>query len=232
MTGTANIVKSTFDFCGHTLRVAGTPDRPLFRASDVCEMLGIANPSDACSRLDQDEKGIVSTDTLGGRQEILHVTESGLYGLILGSRKPEAKAFRRWVTEEVLPSIRKTGGYGAPALPTDPLELLRLSLDAIAESRRAQAEQDARLSAVEESVALLESTPGRLEQGTGYVSIVGWCRERGVKQPSLAVRSTMGREASEECRRIGATIGTAPDPRFGSVHTYPVDVLDDLFAAR
>lgn len=77
--------------------------------------LGIGNTGDVIAALDDDEKGIDSIDTPGGRQEMSTVSEPGLYSLILRSRKPEAKRFKRWITHEVLPSIRRTGGYGAPA---------------------------------------------------------------------------------------------------------------------
>ncbi len=85
-----------------------------FIAKDVCECLEVKNVSDALSRLDEDEKGIVLTDTLGGKQEMTCVNESGLYSLVLSSRKPEAKKFKKWVTSEVLPSIRKHGAYLTP----------------------------------------------------------------------------------------------------------------------
>ena len=81
---------------------------PLFVAADVCRALEIGNPSQAITRLDSDETTLISNE--GGR-EINAVTESGLYALVLGSRKPEAKAFKRWITHEVLPTIRQTGGY-------------------------------------------------------------------------------------------------------------------------
>lgn len=99
----------------HLVRVAHDQSgAPLFVAADVCRILGMRNASHALSDLDSDEKGIVSNDTLGGVQEVLAVTESGLYALIMRSRKPAAKNFRKWVTSEVLPSIRKTGGYQLP----------------------------------------------------------------------------------------------------------------------
>ena len=63
------------------------------------------------SNLDDDEKGVITSDTLGGKQEMSTINEPGLYSLILRSRKPEAKAFKRWITHEVIPTIRKTGGY-------------------------------------------------------------------------------------------------------------------------
>ena len=80
-------------------------------AKDVCDVLEISNSRDALSRLDSDEKGVVLTDTNGGAQKLQYVNESGLYSLIMGSRKPEAKAFKKWITSEVLPSIRKNGMY-------------------------------------------------------------------------------------------------------------------------
>ena len=78
----------------------------------------------ATERLDNDEKGVSSIDTPGGKQEMSIVNEPGLYTLVLGSRKPEAKAFKRWVTHEVIPSIRKTGGYNLPATYAEALRAL------------------------------------------------------------------------------------------------------------
>lgn len=85
---------------------------PCFVAADVCRALDIANSRDAVNRLDDDEKNtVVLTDGNRGNPNMTVVTESGLYSLVLGSRKPEAKQFKRWITHEVIPTIRKTGGY-------------------------------------------------------------------------------------------------------------------------
>jgi prophage antirepressor-like protein len=86
---------------------------PWFVAADVCTVLAVGNSRDALTRLDDDEKGVASIHTPGGIQSMTTVNEPGLYSLILGSRKPEAKRFKRWVTHEVLPAIRRTGHYGA-----------------------------------------------------------------------------------------------------------------------
>ncbi|PJG56622.1 hypothetical protein CVM73_03475 [Bradyrhizobium forestalis] len=87
---------------------------PWFVLNEVCAKLEIANPSDAASRLDDDEKDVLGfTDTIGRSQKRVIINESGLYSIILRSNKPEAKRFKKWVTSEVLPSIRKTGGYGS-----------------------------------------------------------------------------------------------------------------------
>ena len=87
---------------------------PWFVATDICRALEIKQPTKALSRLDDDEKGVTTIHTLGGPQQMLIVSEPGLYRLIFTSRKPEARQFQRWVTHEVLPSIRKYGYYVAP----------------------------------------------------------------------------------------------------------------------
>lgn len=91
-----------------TLTIDG---EPWFVAADVCKALELGNPSMTVERLDADEKGISSIDTLGGKQRMAIINEPGLYSVILCSRKPEAKAFKRWITHEVIPAIRKYGGY-------------------------------------------------------------------------------------------------------------------------
>ena len=98
-----------FDFKGASLRtLTDEAGEPWFVAKDVCDILEISNPSDVLKRLDDDER---SRFNLGRQGETNIVNEAGLYVLVLGSRKPEAHEFKRWVTHEVLPSIRKTGGY-------------------------------------------------------------------------------------------------------------------------
>ena len=84
---------------------------PWFVAADVCRALELGDTHKAVERLDDDEKGRSSIPTPGGAQELLIISEPGLYSLVLGSRKPEAKAFKRWITHEVIPAIRKHGGY-------------------------------------------------------------------------------------------------------------------------
>lgn len=101
----------TFNPSNQPIRVEMIDNEPWFVAKDICEALTIEKYRDAVSRLDDDERGSVVVDTLGGKQSMTAVNESGLYNLIFQSRKAEAKVFRKWVTSEVLPSIRKTGRY-------------------------------------------------------------------------------------------------------------------------
>lgn len=84
---------------------------PWFVAADVCRALDLGNPTRALDRLDNDERTLISIKGASNGKPVNGVNEPGLYSLVLGSRKPEAKAFKRWITHEVLPTIRKTGGY-------------------------------------------------------------------------------------------------------------------------
>lgn len=93
-------------------RIIDRNGEPWFVLADVCRELGIGNTSDAARRLDDDEKGVDSVDTPGGFQKMATINESGLYSLILTSRKEGARRFKKWVTAEVLPAIRRTGRYG------------------------------------------------------------------------------------------------------------------------
>ena len=108
-----------FDFEGRQVRiVTDAQGEPWFVAADVLATISLDRK--ALERLDDDEKGVNSIHTPGGVQEMTTVNEPGLYALVLGSRKAEAKRFKRWVTHEVLPAIRKTGSYAVPAIAALP----------------------------------------------------------------------------------------------------------------
>jgi len=132
MTGKNEITQFTFPITSQTIRVViGEDGEPRWVAKDVCDVLTIGNVTDAMLRLDEDEFDTIEvTDSIGRKQWTYVVNESGLYSLIMTSRKPGAKAFKKWVTSEVLPSIRKTGGYGRQEQPaidlSDPAALIPL----------------------------------------------------------------------------------------------------------
>ena len=102
-----------------TIRTTTIDGEPWFVASDIAKALGYRMASDMTRRLDEDEKGTHSVSTLGGEQNMSIISESGLYSAILGSKIESAKAFKRWVTHEVLPSIRKHGAYITPQTMAD-----------------------------------------------------------------------------------------------------------------
>lgn len=103
-----------FDYSGRQVRTVQVDGEPWFVAADVCAVLDHSNVTMAVASLDEDEKGLRIVETLGGDQQLTVVNEPGLYSLILRSRKDEAKRFKRWLTHEVLPEIRRTGGYNLP----------------------------------------------------------------------------------------------------------------------
>ena len=107
-------LQRVFNYQGRQVRTILIDGEPWFVAKDVCEVLEHTNSRMALERLDEDEKGVSSIYTPGGIQQMAIVNEPGLYSLILGSRKPEAKSFKRWITHEVIPAIRTTGMYAAP----------------------------------------------------------------------------------------------------------------------
>lgn len=149
------------------VRVLNRNGDPWFVAKDACECLELGNPRSSLALLDEDEKGVHSVDTPGGKQEMTIVSEPGLYSLILRSRKPEAKAFKRWVTHDVIPSIRKRGLYATPqtveAMLADPDTAIKL-LTSLKEERAksaalaAKVEQDAPKVLFADSVAASRSS--------------------------------------------------------------------------
>ena len=115
---------STFNFESKSIRTLAINNEPWFVAKDLCNAINISNYRDAIERLDDDEKGVTLTDTLGGKQEMAVVSESGMYTLILRCRDAVKKGsiphrFRKWVTAEVLPTIRKTGKYESKTTADD-----------------------------------------------------------------------------------------------------------------
>lgn len=119
-------------FEDQVIRISGTPDAPLFNATDVCAVLGLTYVSQAVETLDDDERALCkvlsrSADGTEQVRETWHVTESGLYHLAFKSRKSAAKRFRRWVTNEVLPAIRKNGVFHADDAPIE-LDVCKMPL--------------------------------------------------------------------------------------------------------
>lgn len=129
----------TFPETAQHVRSVMIDSEPWWVARDVAEVLSLGNMHSSLALLDEDEKGVHSVETPGGLQQLAIVSEPGLYSLILRSRKPQAKTFKRWVTHEVIPSIRRTGSYSieptAPALPQDYEEALVALLGQVRETK-------------------------------------------------------------------------------------------------
>ena len=151
-----------------TIRIMGTPDAPLFCLGDVCKMLGLRQ-GHVRERLDD---GVVSTepilDSLGREQVANFVTEDGLYDVILDSRKPEAKRFRKWVTSEVLPTIRKHGAY----MTKDTLERAISEPDFLIQLATTLKEEKAKRLEAEQQCEAQKQIIGEMEKKVSYLDLI------------------------------------------------------------
>lgn len=186
-----------FRYQDNEVRTVEINGEPWFVLKDVCAVLGIGNSRMVFDRLDGDEKGVSQIDTPGGLQNVNIINESGLYNVILRSDKPEAKPFRKWVTSEVLPSIRKTGGYGQKAL--SPVEMFSLQA-------QINVEQERRLKAVEQKQAVLDGVMDVM--AAPMLAEDGW-QEKAQKAINTAVErfqtnhQTFRAELYEDVERVG-----------------------------
>lgn len=142
-----------FKYENNDVRTVEMNGEPWFVLKDVCVVLGLGTVSKVADRLDADEKGMNQIHTPGGMQDVTVINESGLYNVILRSDKPEAKPFRKWVTSEVLPSIRKNGGYIAGQEQLTPSELMA---KALLVANKTLAEREARISELKVQNAIMQ----------------------------------------------------------------------------
>lgn len=169
-----------FSFEGHEVRVVTLNDEAHWLLTDVCAVLGIANTGNASARLDRDEKATIHIADSGNlNSERTVINESGLWSLVLTSRKPEAKRFKKWLTSEVIPTIRKTGGYAiaGTSLSADTRKVLGGMIKSIS---RAQIREE--LAEMESRITNLVATH---QAGTAAVTdktAKEWCEEYGLTQ--------------------------------------------------
>lgn len=189
----SDVKPEIFNFHGAEVRVLMKDGEPWFVAKDVAEILGYSETNRMTSRLDEDEiSKRQSTDSVGRRTEIIIINESGLYNAILRSSKPNAREFRKWVTGEVLPSIRKTGGYLIARKDESPEEIMARALIVAQETidrQKRQIEQDRPKVQFADAVTASDTciTVGELakliSQSTGYKTgrdrLFDWLRKAG-----------------------------------------------------
>lgn len=181
-----------FNYNNNQVRTVQRNGEPWFVGKDVAGILGYSNSRKALAdHVDEDDKGVTKCDTLGGTQDLTVINESGLYSLILSSKLPTAKQFKRWVTSEVLPSIRKTGGYLAGQENMSDAEIMAKALmvaQKTIESKKAEIEQlkpkalfaDA-VSASKTSILIGELAKLLKQNGVeiGQNRLFVWMRENG-----------------------------------------------------
>ncbi len=223
-----------FNFSDAEIRTITTPKgETYFVASDVCKVLELSNVGQALARLDEDEKSyIISNDVSTGTPKLSIITESGLYSLVLGSKKAEAKAFKKWVTSEVLPAIRKTGKYEVVRKST--LEMLAEGFAQMAQLEKAQLEQSEELKALQESQ---DATAGKLHEveakvtnlNNDFYSLAGYY---GLKHEKWNLSQPQAQQTGKKLKKISSELGydtlSVNDARYGAVRTYHVHVLQTV----
>lgn len=178
-----------FEFGGEQVRIVTVDGKPWFVAGDVSRILGYRMASDMTRRLDMEDRGTHSARTPGGEQEIAVISEPGLYSAILGSRVEGAREFKRWVTHDVIPEIRKTGSYSTPKT------LEERALELVGELHSKVQEQQAELMEIR-PLASQARTFNKRKGNTGRQAfardVVGLAIDMGVKVTANQVYEFMG----------------------------------------
>jgi prophage antirepressor-like protein len=216
---------TAFNFKGRQVRVVMLDGEPWFEALDVCALLDI-RVRDAMSALDEDEK---LRESVAGLLVDL-MSESGVYSTILRSRKPEAREFKRWVTREVLPSIRKTGGYLVPAAG-NALDVLKqqalvnlATVERLIEIESTQRELESRLGDAEDRLASVE---GRRD----WITAVAYSLQHRLpaEHCTHAFLNRLGGVAGRIGRSWSLEPEKARDEKYGYVNMWPTDVWDAAY---
>jgi hypothetical protein len=152
-------------------------------------------------------------------QEMTTISESGLYSLVLTSRKPEAKRFKKWVTSEVIPSIRKTGAYNLK--PMTQIQIILAQAQALEKLEQQQIELNARTERNERRL-------DQIETASDHFTVLGYHLYLHKERLTLPDAAKIGAVASKYCKQHEVPMGEVPDPRFGKVKTYPKWVLDEI----
>ena len=225
-----------FDFGGAAVRtITDSNGDPWFVVKDIMGCLGLTNTTEAVRALDEDELRSESLISDGQSRSMALISESGMYALVLRSNKPEAKVFRKWVTSEVLPQIRKTGKYSVENLSParqllhnaqmlvdheDRLNVLHIEQEAI------KVEQQRIAISENETKAQVQA----LVNGEDYYTVVGYANLHGIKVDTKQA-SKLGKRAAKLCREQGWNTGKANHPLYGEVNTYPREALDGVVKA-
>ena len=232
-----------FAFDTHTIRVhLDAQGEPWWTAKDVCDALALTNPSETVSRLKTDESTILSFSENGIPHTLLLVNEMGLYRLIFRSNKKEAQIFQDWVFRQVLPQIRKTGAYrGAPtlAIPAEihqamiqvmqALPLLVQTVQGMAVGLQSLSSQvQGHATEMLQLAQRVEQVEAAQDHNPHYFTIMGYAKWKHLRL-SLAEARQYGLQLRQKAKEVGVKLGKVPDERWGTVNSYPVELLDDLF---
>ncbi len=224
------------------IRVVLLDGEPWFVAQDIAEVLEYVNSRMMLNVVPKRHKGVSEIDTLGGPQKLQIISEPGFYCLLLKSGKPKAKKFEKWVISEVLPSIRKTGTYTVSSIPKTKaqqllenaqllvefearqIELEKQQLQLYLETRDIKLKQNEHAEIFKTLVAKTDS----YEEGVDYFSIIAFANY--IDFPvDLQTAQQLGKKASKLSEEKGIMTGKIKDQRYGSVKTYHISVLKEVF---
>jgi prophage antirepressor-like protein len=218
--GSANSSQATFNFNGIEVRIhVDAHGQPWFALKDIAIALGVKDAAQLADVVKGMHKGKYQILTPGGLQDLLCVTEAGLNKILMRSSKPAAEPFQDWLAEEVLPSIRKTGGYSAmPAIEHGPMVQMALAYEA---QQRQLREHDTRLNELEAA-----NDPMRQD----YITILTYCVLQGLKLSNQTM-SKIGKVATKLCEERMLGLRYVPSDTFARVKAYPPQVVADAFAS-
>lgn len=200
-------------------RVYGDFENPLFLARDVAEWIEYDKDKvgQMLNNVDNDEKMNSPIYYSGQVRNMWFLTEDGLYEVLMLSRKPIAKEWKKKV-KEILKEIRKTGSYTKPLTPAEQL---------LAQAKL-MVDMENRLNMIEKNTTRLENNLRRTIT-SDYFTVIGYANFRGINADKYN-SSVIGRKASKLCKDCGLAIGKVIDSKYGTINTYPLDILDEIFA--
>lgn len=235
-----------FNFEDHEIRVVMLDGEPWFVVKDVCRAIEITNVRQAALRIEAEDRCQTSVLTAGGAQQMWVVNESGLYELVFASNKPEARRFRRWVTSEVLPQIRKTGSYSTTLSPAEMLlqqcqmlveqerrtrAIEEQNRRIVVEQRRISSRQEAQDEILDDfggEIGALKVDVETLKENHERVTAIGFANLRKIRSDVDFLRQ-IGIKAASLARWQGVPVSRAHSTVWGEVNAWPLEIWDEAY---
>ena len=226
---------------GQVRTIMSASNEPLFCLSDVCRALEMKR-----FRIERLDKDVISNhplQTAGGLQQVTFINEDGLYDIVLDSRKPKAKKFRKWITSEVVPSIRKTGSYSVeqPKELSAAESLLQSVQLLVAHERQLailehnQKNMQGAINSLYDKVYGMQFQTDMIEQKLNNeidrYTVIGYCSAHNIPM-TLTEASIIGGMCSRMCKKRKIFVESIADPRFGKVNTYPSELIAEAIKNR
>ena len=226
---------------GQVRTIMSASNEPLFCLSDVCRALEMKR-----FRIERLDKDVISNhplQTAGGLQQVTFVNEDGLYDIVLDSRKPKAKKFRKWITSEVVPSIRKTGSYSVeqPKELSAAESLLQSVQLLVAHERQLailehnQKNMQGALRSLSDRVYSMQFETDMVKQKINNeidrYTVIGYCSAHNIPMTRKEA-AIIGGTCSRMCKKRNIPLESIADPRFGKVNTYPSELIAEAIKDR